>query len=289
MSNTFNPETYKSQQAERWSRGANTTWMSLKTREITTNTPDFFLHNDHVPIQPGSQVLDLACGTGETTLKVTERVSSGDRAGEGHVTAVDFAPGMIENLKHRAQEKKLSSYIDAYNCDALEFPLLPKDQGDGYDVVISQYGVMFFPELDTVMQRVHRSLKDQGVFAGVIWGTREQCPMFTVASAVVDPPQPAPGAPTTIGSQSRVEQALRGANMEIVEVKEFPVVFEFEDSKDFILTTGGINKWLPEQLGEEGSPKWNQMVEHLEKHFAVEGSKKIRFKQIAVGIVAIKK
>lgn len=43
---------------------------------------------EHAHIQPGSQVLDVGCGTGSSLFPALERTEPG-----GHVTGIDICPG----------------------------------------------------------------------------------------------------------------------------------------------------------------------------------------------------
>jgi len=78
--------------------------------------------------RPGERVLDVACGLGSVAAHAA-------RAG-AEVTAIDLAPSMIE----RASRRPESVDWRIGDCQALPF------DDDSFDVVVSNFGVIFAPE-----------------------------------------------------------------------------------------------------------------------------------------------
>ena len=63
---------------------------------------------DRAGVEPGMEVLDVACGTGNATLPAAN-------AG-GRVTGLDFAPGLLEIARERAADAMVE--IDFIEGDA---------------------------------------------------------------------------------------------------------------------------------------------------------------------------
>ena len=84
---------------------------------------------DTLDIQPGQQVLDVACGAGQLSLPAA-------RLG-AQVTGVDIATNLIEQAQGRAKEAGLSINFEEGDAEALNYP-------DGsFDLVFSLIGAMF--------------------------------------------------------------------------------------------------------------------------------------------------
>ena len=100
-----------------------------------------------VALQPGARVLDVACGTGVIARLAAERVGS-----SGKVVGIDVAPDMIEVA--RATAAPSGPAIDWRQGDAAALPF-----PDGaFDVVLSQMGLMLFPDKPTALAEMRRVL-----------------------------------------------------------------------------------------------------------------------------------
>ena len=98
-------------------------------------------------------VLDLACGTGSTTLPLAARGVD--------ATGLDLAPAMLEIAREKAAEAGLSVDFVEQNMLELDFP-------EPFDMVVSfQDGINYLTgegDFDRLAAAVDRSLKDGGVF-----------------------------------------------------------------------------------------------------------------------------
>src|SRR5262245_56004926 len=84
-------------------------------------------------LPPAPRVLDVAAGPGTLALVAAKAGAT--------VTAIDFSPAMIANLRRRAAEAG-STAIDARVGDGQALPL----EDGGYDGAFSLFGLMFFPD-----------------------------------------------------------------------------------------------------------------------------------------------
>lgn len=98
-------------------------------------------------------VLDLACGTGSTTLPLAARGVS--------ATGLDLAPAMIEIAEEKAKEAGLNVDFVIQNMLELDFP-------EPFDMVVSfQDGINYLTgegDFAKLAAAVGRTLKDGGVF-----------------------------------------------------------------------------------------------------------------------------
>jgi SAM-dependent methyltransferase len=105
---------------------------------------------------PAHRVLEIAAGTGVVTRKLAA-VLPADTA----ITATDLSPSMLA----RAAAVGTSRPVTWRQADAMSLPF-----GNAtFDVVVCQFGVMFFPDRARAFAEVRRVLEPGGVFLFSVW------------------------------------------------------------------------------------------------------------------------
>jgi SAM-dependent methyltransferase len=114
-------------------------------------------------VEPGDHVVDIACGSGIPTILLARAVGP-----DGHVTAVDPSPVLIEALTRNVREAGLSN-VDIVQAGAMMLPFAEAT----FDAATCHFGAMFFPDLPAGLASIRRVLKPgaRAAFAG--WGPIE--------------------------------------------------------------------------------------------------------------------
>lgn len=99
-------------------------------------------------IEPGTRVLDVASGAGQTAIPMS-------RAG-AKVTGIDIATNLIEQARARAQAENLDARFDEGDAE-----MLPYDDSS-FDIVISLIGAMFAPRPEFVTAELKRVCRPGG-------------------------------------------------------------------------------------------------------------------------------
>jgi SAM-dependent methyltransferase len=147
---------------------------------------------DRAGVEPGMEVLDVACGTGNATLPAA-------RAG-GRVTGLDFAPGLLEIARERAADAMLE--IDFIEGDAQALPF-----GDAsFDRVVSTFGHMFVPDHRRTADEMKRVLKPGGVIAVACWMPEGATGRMFRVTADLLPPPPGAQPPVLWGTEDHVRE-----------------------------------------------------------------------------------
>lgn len=102
------------------------------------------------------QVLEVAAGTGTVTRELARRL-----APEAAIVATDLNPPMLA----RAQAIGVARPVTWQPADAMQ---LPFDDGM-FDVVICQFGAMFFPDKPQAFAEARRVLRPGGVLLFNVW------------------------------------------------------------------------------------------------------------------------
>jgi len=101
-----------------------------------------------ITIEPGTRVLDVACGAGQTAIPMS-------RAG-AKVTGMDIATNLIEQARARAQAENLDARFDEGDAEMLPY------EDNSFDIVISLIGAMFAPRPELVTAEMKRVCRPGG-------------------------------------------------------------------------------------------------------------------------------
>ena len=126
---------------------------------------------DAAQIQNGQHVLDVACGTGVLTRAVPRRVGM-----KGSVTGLDINEGMLAVAERKAPQ------IQWKHGRAESLPF----DDNRFDVVVSQFGLMFFEDRSAAIHEMNRVLTPGGRLAVAVWGALENSPGFAALVALLE-------------------------------------------------------------------------------------------------------
>jgi SAM-dependent methyltransferase len=181
---------------------------------------------DLVDVGPGTEMLDVAAGTGATSVRAAERGA--------HVLATDFAPGMVEIAARRLAEGGFSG------CAARQMDGQALDASDDtFDIGVSMFGLMFFPDALQGVRELARVVRPGGRVAIATWDL-EGFPMHRLIGGALgvavpelaDQPRPAPTwAP--LGTVEGLGALLREGGLHGVDVHRVEQPWHFEDPAAF--------------------------------------------------------
>jgi len=143
-------------------------------------------------LEPGMRVLELACGTGDPALEIARRVGP-----NGHVTATDLSPQMLEECRKNAAAAGIAN-MDFAVADAenLQFG------SASFDRVTSRLGAMYFVDVQRAFAEIQRVLAPGGIVTLQVWGLPDESPYFMNAAGPfmrrLSPPPPPDDAPTPL-------------------------------------------------------------------------------------------
>jgi SAM-dependent methyltransferase len=177
---------------------------------------------DAAGIGRGERVLDVGCGTGALTREVARRAGA-----EGRVVGLDLNPRML------AVAGRVAPEIEWRQGDAGDLPF----EDGAFDVVVSQFAAMFFPDQARALRGMWRVLAPGGRLAVAVCGPLADSPGYAALAAVaqrVCKPEVVDllRSPFTLGDRSRLTELARAAGItgSEVETHQCPVRFPSIDA-----------------------------------------------------------
>jgi SAM-dependent methyltransferase len=227
-----------------------------KREQLTSAVTDILL--GRLGLIESERVLDIGSGGGATTIAAGRLV--GDR---GSVVGADISVPLVDLARQRAAEQRAANV--SFCVADVQHDTVP---GGPFDVVVSQFGVMFFDEPATAFANIHRQLVPNGRVAFACWQSVEKNPWFVgpaLAAYISAPPPPAPGksptGPFSLSDPEHVAEILAAAGWKTVEYTPYDVVVSVE--RETIVDDGQLTfLGVPEESFQEAR---RAVDEHLER------------------------
>jgi SAM-dependent methyltransferase len=121
-------------------------------------------------LQPAN-VLELAAGTGIVSRQLRDSMPG------ARLVVTDLNPPMLEV----ATAKFAPGEVEILQANAMELPF----EDGAFDLVVCQFGVMFFPDKVVSFREAARVLRPGGHYLFSTWGTQDDNPYAQVANAVL--------------------------------------------------------------------------------------------------------
>jgi len=195
-------------------------------------------------IRPGDRVLDIGCGTGQTTRQAARA------SGAGSAMSVDLSAQMIELARGLARAHNVNN-VGFEQADAQIHPF----PGDGFDVAISRTGTMFFGDPTAAFANIARAVRTGGRLALLTWQGPERNEWIRELSGALAvgrdrpvPPRGVPG-PFAQADPDQVKAVLSGAGFGQIRWEGLSGPMRFGADADgayaFVL---GLMGWMLEGL-----------------------------------------
>ena len=172
------------------------------------------------------RVLETAAGTGIVTRQLRDALPA-----DARLTATDLNPPMLAIARAKFQPGEDVAFQPA---DATALPFADAS----FEVVVCQFGVMFYPDKDKSYRDAHRVLAPGGRYIFSVWDTHGHNPFGRIGWDVtrsyfpVDPPQ-FYNVPFSYAAIDPIKASLQAAGFGAIEVSVVPLVTTIADSAAF--------------------------------------------------------
>ena len=151
-------------------------------------------------------VLDIGCGTGQTTRDAARAAPSGSALG------VDVSAPMLAQARRLSQGLRNISFAQA---DAQVHRFAPEQ----FDIAISRFGTMFFADPVAAFTNIGRALRPGARLVQLVWQHRDRQEWDAAIRGVFGDSHPAPGAdPFSLADPATTDGILAAAGFTGVDL-----------------------------------------------------------------------
>jgi ubiquinone/menaquinone biosynthesis C-methylase UbiE len=170
------------------------------------------------------RILETAAGTGVVTAALAAALPDAD------IVATDLNQAMLDV----AGERVSSANVSFRQADALDLPF----EDGTFDLVICQFGVMFYPDKVKGGAEALRMLRDGGHYLFAVWDRIERNPLSDLANQSLreafpdNPPQFMIRGPFSYHEPERIERDLHAAGFGDVEIETVELASRSASAED---------------------------------------------------------
>jgi SAM-dependent methyltransferase len=235
--------TVNAEQIEYWNGVAADIWVAQQDRLDRQLDPLGRAALRALAPRAGDLVLDVGCGSGQTTLQLADAVGP-----DGGVLGVDISAQLLAAARQRNRHPNVAFQLADAQTHVFDRP---------FDAIYSRFGVMFFADPAAAFANLGRALKPGGRMAFVCWRGEALNPIMTVPMAAAAkhlPPQPPPQNPDAPGpfafaDSARIARILGGAGFASVVITPHDEAIGGNDGAatlELALKIGPLGRYLRE-------------------------------------------
>ncbi|MBB43849.1 MAG: hypothetical protein CMM44_08815 [Rhodospirillaceae bacterium] len=220
-------------------------------------------------IHPGSNILDVASGTGEPSIWISKLLEEHKGA---TITATDMTYEMLNIARERAQLLNFTNIRFAIaSMDRLPFA------DNSFDGLTCRMGLMFPKDKENCVKEAHRVLKAGGAATYLCWGPLRSNPAFQLFSEAMKnyfhEKFPIREVRHCLGEVGAITKLLHQAGFSAVN--EEVISYKREVTRGDAYFRQGIARTWPDRVAEFTDNDWAPLLKHTEEVFSVlkKGSK----------------
>lgn len=228
---------------------------------------------ERLDLKPGTRVLDVACGTGNTAIPAAKKGAD--------VIGIDIAPNLIDQARARALTEGVNARFDVGDAEDLAF------EDGSFDVVVTMFGAMFAPRPDVTASELKRVCKPGGLVAMANWTPEAFSGQMFKTNAKHVPPPPGMAPPIQWGNEDIVRQRF-SEGISDLQFDRRKIIFEYpfgpaEVVEHFRLYFGPTQKAF-ESLDAHGQDALRKDLEKLWTEFnqATDGGTQVESEYLEV-------
>ncbi|MFI0712612.1 class I SAM-dependent methyltransferase [Streptomyces inhibens] len=269
------PDVVNTEQAQAWNGPEGSHWARNQDRWNAVNEGFNEPLLDAAGITGDHRVLDLGCGSGQTTRLAALR------APQGHVLGLDLSGPMLAAARARVEREGIAN-ASFTQGDAQVYPF----EAGAFDVAVSRFGVMFFADPVAAFGNVGRALRPGGRLAFV-------CPAdaalngWVAAMASLRDFLPVgdfgrPGLPGmfSLAAPDRIRDVLTASGFTGISINQAQAYGTWghgaEDAAEFLLGTGPGHHLMEQADAAARARARCTLTDHLRTQQAADGTVRLR-------------
>ncbi|MEV6425783.1 class I SAM-dependent methyltransferase [Streptomyces sp. NPDC051662] len=226
-----------SQQADAWNGHEGAHWADNPDRYDSLNGGFNDALFEAAAIGERDRVLDIGCGTGQTTRLAARRATAGQAVG------IDISAPMVERARAVAAEEGVANAVfEQGDAQVHAFP------SGHYHVAVSRGGVMFFADHVAAFGNIGGALRPGGRLAFICpqlpSPDGESARIFAPVNALISRPSPAQRGMVSLSDPARVHEVLTAAGFTGVRVDAVEGLVDWgrdaDEAVDFYFAMGPV-------------------------------------------------
>lgn len=184
-------------------------------------------------VASGHSVLDVACGTGVLARAAFARVGP-----TGSVSGLDISPGML------AVAERIEPGVTWVEGEAGRLPF----DDEEFDAVVSQFGLMFFPERVEAIREMIRCVRAGGRVVVAVWEALERSAAYPISVEILnrragEAAAGALSAPFVLGDVDELRSVFTRAGASAVSIETLTGTARFPSIRTMV--EADLRGWLP--------------------------------------------
>jgi len=240
-----NPEEYRVTTREVWEDAAQG-WERRRDRFQSQTEPVSRWLVEHLELEDGATVLELAAGPGDTGFLAAKEIGP-----LGTLISSDGSPEMVEVAKRRAAELGVSN---------AEFKVLEAEwidlQAASVDAVLCRWGYMLLADPEAALRDTRRVLRPGGRMTLAAWDVPATNPALSsmsqlfVEMGISDPPDPGAPGPYSFAAPGRLQELLEAAGFTDIDVSAVDFTLAFKSREDYFEVQSDLSPTARVGLGK---------------------------------------
>jgi ubiquinone/menaquinone biosynthesis C-methylase UbiE len=167
-----------------------------------------------------------------------------------------------------------------------------------FDAELCRWGLMFLPNLNATLTKVHRSLVSGGRVVAAVWADEHNVPVISLGMQIISESvqtaaaaSPSVPNPYSLADTNRLTNYLLGAGFRDIRIETVTVTFEFSSGEDYSSYSQAISAGARIVLSKESEERkkhiWRKVAECAQISYAT-ATGSIRMDNECICIVASK-
>lgn len=259
------PEAERARMAEHWEQAAEG-WGRAADAVRDSAMPASTWLIEHLDLQPGETVLELAAGPGDTGFMAAELVEPG-----GRLISSDGSEPMLTVARDRAAKAGVRN---------VEFKHLQLEWIDletaSVDAIICRWGLMLAVDPEAAAREMRRVLRPGGRMTVAVWDVPDVNQWMTIPGRALielghtEPPAPGALGPFALSEPGRLQQVLDAAGFTDVVIDHVDLPRRHSGVDEYVGETGnlsGVFSRAVAELSEEQRAEVTAKVAELAEPF----------------------
>ena len=261
-------------QKDFWSGKGGDVWVKRQQAMDTMLNPLGEAALQKLELNKDTNVLDIGCGCGNTTLSIAEKIKP-----SGRVTGLDISKPMLQRAIESAQNRSLEN--TSFQCVDVQTEYLGVNT---FNAAFSRFGVMFFEDPVAAFRNINESLLPRSPLSFICWQSPIQNPWQSLfvqeVKNFIDLPSPPPRSPGPFAfmESDYVNSILENSNFENVEIVGYEAkvnMFSGRSLSDAVKDYTSINPVVTEMLKDSTEELkeriLNSVIEVFSPYFSEKG------------------